>query len=78
MQGKPSPELQQRVERLLARQHTLTGEDLRTWRALSALEHAGTAEARQRLEELAKGAAGARLTREAQAALERLARRGAR
>ena len=43
-------------------------------RYLEVLEHAGTTEARQLLETLAKGTVGARLTREAQAALQRLAK----
>jgi hypothetical protein len=44
-------------------------------RALEGLEQVGTGEAREVLETLAKGAPGALATREAQAALDRLARR---
>jgi hypothetical protein len=44
-------------------------------RALSVLEQMNTREARQVFQELAKGPAGARVTREARAALERLAKR---
>ena len=46
-------------------------EELRRLRAVVALERAGTAEARAILSELAEGAADARLTREAKAALRR-------
>jgi len=45
-------------------------------RSLALLEQIGSAEAREHLRQLAKGAPGARLTLEAQAALERLAGRG--
>jgi hypothetical protein len=47
---------------------------LRAVRAVEVLERLGTAEARRHLEALSKGHAGHRLTREAQAALGRLAR----
>jgi hypothetical protein len=40
---------------------------------VAVLEHVGTAEARQLLDQLAAGAEGAFLTREARAALDRLA-----
>jgi hypothetical protein len=46
---------------------------LRQTRALEALEQIRSPEARKLLERLAAGAPEARLTREAQAALERLA-----
>jgi hypothetical protein len=47
---------------------------LRLLRAVEALEHVGTPEARQLLEALSRGAREARLTREAQASLRRLAK----
>ena len=51
-----------------------SGERLRQSRALEVAEAMGTPEARSLLEELAKGPAEAWLTREAKAALARLAR----
>jgi WD40 repeat protein len=71
---EPPVEVRRRVEKLLEplEKVQLTGERLRTERALEVLEHAGTAEARRLLEGLAYGALAARLTREAQAALQRL------
>jgi hypothetical protein len=56
-------------------QWILSGDTLRTWRALEVLEQVGTPEARQVLEKLAQGAPGTRPTEEARAALQRLARR---
>lgn len=72
--GKVSVEARRRIERLLQgrREGTLSAEELRQARAVQALEHMGTPQARQLLEALAKGDAPARLTREAKAALARL------
>jgi hypothetical protein len=53
----------------------ITVEQRRNLRAVEALEYIGTAEAQQILTTLAKGAPGARLTREAKAALDRLAKK---
>jgi hypothetical protein len=49
---------------------------LRAWRAVVVLEQINTPEARQLLEVLSRGAAEARLTREAGAALRRLTAAG--
>jgi RNA polymerase sigma factor (sigma-70 family) len=69
-------EVRRRLEQLLegAAGRLASGDWLRTLRALAALEYAGTPEARRLLRELAAGAQGAWLTREAQAACERLER----
>jgi RNA polymerase sigma factor (sigma-70 family) len=76
---KPSLEVKRRLEALLEKleRGLLSGERLRACRAVEALEALGTPEAKQLLEALVKGAEGARLTREARAALERLAQRSA-
>jgi WD40 repeat protein len=77
--GRDSPEARRRARRLLAR---LEGRgpgprELRSMRAVEALEHAGTREARDLLRELARGARGGRVAQEARAALRRLDRRAA-
>jgi RNA polymerase sigma factor (sigma-70 family) len=73
--GKPSAEAGRRIEALL---NSVEGrQNLEMLRGVEVLERLGTAEARELLETLARGAPGARLTREAKAALERRARRAA-
>jgi hypothetical protein len=80
LEGKPSLESRRRLEELLAKAHhaywDVSGEHLRSLRAVEALELSGSDEARELLKTLAAGAAGARLTDQAKAALERLAKRG--
>jgi hypothetical protein len=77
LRGNPSAEVRRRVAELLERaSRPPTGEELRTLRALAALEHARTPEARRLLEELAGGVPEAPQTQEARAALARLGRRG--
>jgi RNA polymerase sigma factor (sigma-70 family) len=78
--GTPSLELRQRANKLLDAFYArpLSSEQVRDMRALEVLEHVATPEARRVLETLANGAPGARLTREAQASLERMGKRGAR
>lgn len=78
--GKPSLEVTRQVEELLARiegQQTLVlaPELLQAIRALEVLEHIGSPEALHLLETLTKGTEGARLTREARGAVDRLNRR---
>jgi dipeptidyl aminopeptidase/acylaminoacyl peptidase len=75
--SKPSLDLRRRVEALLDRldaPDVTTADSVRGLRGIEVLEHAGTSEARRLLEQLSRGG-GARLTREAKGALERLARR---
>jgi hypothetical protein len=76
LDGSPSLDLRQRVERLLekATVQKPQGDALRELRAVEVLELAGTAEAKKALEALAHGAPGARLTRESQAAVGRLSK----
>jgi hypothetical protein len=75
--SQPTLETRKRVEELLDRLTgtTLTTEQLRLVRALEVLERIATPEARHLLQTLAEGAPGALPTRQAQAALDRLARR---
>jgi hypothetical protein len=71
--GELSPEARRRVEGVLAQFDPLSSPArLRDLRAVEVLENVSTAEARELLEGLAKGASEARLTREAQAALVRM------
>ncbi len=72
--ANPSPEARRRLEELTRK---LGGpvesmEEARALRGVEVLEHIGSADARRLLDELGKGAVGARVTREAKAALERL------
>jgi RNA polymerase sigma factor (sigma-70 family) len=74
LEGQPSAELRQRLQRLL---ESGPSPDRRQSRALELLEVMATPEARRLLEELAKGAPGAGLTEEAKASLQRTAKRAA-
>jgi HEAT repeat protein len=74
MAEKPSLEARRRLEELT---NKLDGpvtipEQARELRCIEVLEHIGSPEARRLLEELSKGAEGARVTRDAKASLERL------
>jgi WD40 repeat protein len=74
--GRPSAEVRRRVEPVwqkLAR--SPSAEQLLAMRAVALLEMVGTPAAQRVLEDLAAGAAEARLTQEAKAALQQLARR---
>lgn len=73
IEGRTSPEVRNRLEMLL-QEKPLSAETLRQIRAVEILEYIGTPEARKLLEELAGGTDGARVTRQAKAALQRLAR----
>jgi WD40 repeat protein len=77
LNGQLTLEARKRIEELLKvlQDVSASPERLRELRAVEVLEHIGTADARQVLQTLAKGAAEARLTREAKASLERLAKR---
>jgi WD40 repeat protein len=73
LEKAPPAEVQRRVKRLLGKLGTgPSGELLRQVRAVEALEHCGTRDAKVLLESLAKGASAARLTQEARASLRRL------
>jgi WD40 repeat protein len=69
-----SDEVRRRTQQLLAKfkEKPLTSESLRALRAVAVLEYTNIPEAEQVLSRLARGGAGARLTREAQAALQRM------
>lgn len=75
--NKPSLELRRRVEPMVKNLENWPASRaaLRDWRALEVLEYLGTPEAQQVLQKLADGSPQARLTREAKAALQRLAAR---
>jgi WD40 repeat protein len=77
--GRPSAEVRSRLEGIVEKRaqawRALSGEELRTERALEVLERIGTPPARRFLDRLAGGLPEARLTREAKAATERLSRR---
>jgi len=75
MTGEPSAELKQRIELLLGKLRTASASagHVREARALELLEHLGTPEAADLLKELAKGPPEAWLTKEAKAALKRVA-----
>jgi hypothetical protein len=76
LDGKPSAEVRRRVSGLLEQLESgTTPEQLRCLRVIEVLERTGTPATRQLLQELAGGAAAARQTREANAALDRLDRR---
>jgi hypothetical protein len=76
LSGGPSPEVRRRIEGLLAEPRRVQVPELRrSLRGVRVLESIGTAEAQRVLRELGQGAPESRLTREAKASLERLARR---
>src|SRR5205823_6370475 len=76
LKGDPPAETKRRLRELLDKldRRAPSPEALRHLRAVEALEHSGTPEARRLLEALAAGAPEARLTQESKAALRRLTR----
>jgi RNA polymerase sigma factor (sigma-70 family) len=76
--AKPSAEVRRRLAGLLEKLDAVTPTpgEVRAVRVVEVLEHAGTPAARRLLADLAGGVSEARQTREAQAALRRLERRG--
>ena len=77
LDNKPILEVRRRVQAILERLHgpVTRPELLQALRAVAVLEDIGTPEARRLLQELAKGAPEARLTREVKASLQRLDQR---
>jgi hypothetical protein len=77
LEGQPSTETRKQIDGLLSKLRfpTYSGEPLRALRSVQVLERIATPKAREVLEGLAKGAPGARLTKDAKAAADRLARR---
>jgi RNA polymerase sigma factor (sigma-70 family) len=76
LEGKLALEERKRVEALLDKLQAQiwSGERLRLWRATQILEAIGTPEAQRVFKTLADGAATSRLTQEAKASLQRLAK----
>ncbi|MGH7226669.1 MAG: hypothetical protein ACRELF_25920, partial [Gemmataceae bacterium] len=74
LEGKPTLEMRRRLQQLLDQSRDWTAERLREHRAIQALEHIGTRQAKEVLESLAAGAPEAQRTEAAKAALQRLAR----
>jgi hypothetical protein len=73
MENQPNLDLAKRIQRILDPGRELAPDMARAVRAVEVLELLRTTEARQLLQILADGAPGARLTRECQAAVKRLA-----
>jgi hypothetical protein len=73
LKKEASAELQRRVKQILSKLGTRPSpERLRMLRAVEALEHCGTREAKELLNTLSRGGSEARLTQEARASLSRL------
>jgi WD40 repeat protein len=77
LKRRPTPEVRRQMEAILEGSTSWSTPRLRVARAVMVLELAGTPAARRLLQELAGGAPGALLTRQAQAALGRLEKRPA-
>ncbi|HEY7329331.1 MAG TPA: sigma-70 family RNA polymerase sigma factor [Gemmataceae bacterium] len=74
LENKPSLEVRGRVQQVLDQTRDWTVGHLRDHRAIQALEHIGTYQAKELLQNLAAGSPGALRTEEANAALLRLAK----
>jgi len=74
LENKPSLEVRRRIQQLLDQSRDWSAERLRDHRAIQALEHIGTRQAKQALQALAEGAPQAHRTETAKAALQRLER----
>jgi RNA polymerase sigma factor (sigma-70 family) len=74
LKGNPTAEVKRRMEMLLEKWADSSLDQVRELRALEALEHINTSEARQIVVRLTKGVPEEWLTREAQTTLERMAR----
>jgi RNA polymerase sigma factor (sigma-70 family) len=74
LSNQPSLESRRRIDKLLAMLSPPSAGEIRVLRAIEVLERAGTSEAVQLLEALAKGASESPWTRESQSSLQRLAR----
>jgi hypothetical protein len=74
LEKNPPLETRRRLEQLLNDVYDgpTAGEPLRMVRAITVLEYAATPEAKQLLEDLARGAEGALMTEETRKAVERL------
>jgi WD40 repeat protein len=74
LRSRPTLEQRRRIDAILSARAAspMASEEVRSLRAVAVLEDIGTPAARRLLEELAKGAPEARLTREAKASLRRL------
>jgi hypothetical protein len=81
LEGQPRPEVRRRLEALIEKQFqewkSPSAHSLQALRALEVLEFANTRQAREVLQTIATGTPEARLTQEAKASLERLAKRPA-
>jgi hypothetical protein len=75
LNAKPSLEKRRRIEQLLTGpRREPTAQELRQLRSVEVLEHADSSETQDVLKSLAQGAPEARLTKNANAVLERLKR----
>jgi hypothetical protein len=72
LESKPSLEMRRRLQQLFDQSRDWSAERLREHRAIQALEHIGTRQAKEVLKNLAAGAPDSLCTEEANAALQRI------